>query len=181
MSNKSMLGLIKKFRNIQTMKKKRDKSDELRLDLDGTIFRFSFSDKGSGDDEYFWADACISVKNRYFNYQVGPEFLAFEELQEINKRFTELVNDCITEKCEMEFIEPDLQIVLIPKFEIENDPEDIHIKEWHEIIDISAEFIFFLSLDDGYTDQHYTLPLYRSDIKSIIEFLDKKIRKINKI
>lgn len=134
--------------------------NELRLDLDGTAFRFFFSDKGFDDCGYFWTDACISVENRYFNYQRGPLFLTFAELQEISKSLTELLNDGITEERRLGFIEPDLEISLNPDPKFDN---------------ISAEFIFYLSPGDCYTDQRYTLPLYRSEMEKLVKFLNEKI------
>lgn len=155
-------------------------SNELKLYSGGTTFRFFFSDKGYNDGDYFWTDACISVENRYFNYQTGSGFLEFSELKEINDSLINLLNDCITEKRKLEFLEPDLQISLNPKFDKRNDQQYTYIKEGFEIEDISAEFIFYLSLDDGYSEEHYTLPLYRSDIEQLVEFLSEKIEGFEK-
>ncbi|MBS3975894.1 MAG: hypothetical protein KGZ75_04080 [Syntrophomonadaceae bacterium] len=149
--------------------------NELRLDLGGTVFHFFFSDKGFDDCGYFWTDACISVENRYFNYQTGSQFLTFAELQEICESLTKLLNGGITEKRHLEFIEPNLQIILNPKYDLKNDPKYAYVREGFEIVDVSAEFSFYLLLSDGYTDERYTLPLYRSDIEEVVKFLNEKI------
>lgn len=170
-------------------------NNELRLDLGGTVFRFFFSDKGFDDGGCFWTDACISVKNCYFKYQTGSEFLTFAELQEICDSLAELLNDRITEKRHLGFIEPDLEILLNPKFDRRKDPEYPYVSEDFEIEDISAELSFYLSRGGrsftyfsfkrfvslylsrggGYSNERYVLTLYRSDIEKVVKFLNEKI------
>jgi hypothetical protein len=75
----------------------------------------------------------------------------------------------------LEFIEPDLKILLIPKEDLRENPKYAYIREGFEIEDISAEFSFYLSLGYGYTDQRYTLPLYRESIEELVVFLKEKI------
>ena len=150
-------------------------NNELRLVLDGTIFKFWFSRKGEDDGGYSWTDANIEIENRYFNYQTGAEFLTFSELDDINRNLVALLDGEIIEKTILEFIEPDMKIALHPKRDLRDDPKYVYVKEGFEIEDIAADFIFYFSLGEGYTDQCYTLPLYRSDIKLLTEFLVEKI------
>lgn len=149
--------------------------NELKIDLGGTIFHLSFSDKGYDDGGYSWTDACISVENRYFKYNTGSSFLTFAEIKDICESLSTLLEDRIPEKCNLEFIEPDLQLLLIPKEDLRDNPKYTYIREGFEIEDVSAEFSFYLSLGDGYTDERYTLPLYRGNIEKLVNFLKEKI------
>ncbi|WP_303678427.1 hypothetical protein [Dehalococcoides mccartyi] len=148
--------------------------NELRVDLGGTIFHFFFSDKGYDDGGYSWTDACISVENRYFKYNTGSSFLTFAEIKDICESLSALLEDRIPEKCNLEFIEPDLQLLLIPKEDLRDNPKYTYIREGFEIEDISAEFSFYMSLGDGYTDERYTLPLYRDERENHRFFLNNE-------
>lgn len=154
--------------------------NELHIDLGGTIFRLLLSSKGVDDGGYSWTDANIMIENRYFNYQTGAEFLTYSEIKEIYCQLTMLLDDKVQETTTLEFIEPDLQIALNPKHDLRNDPKYVYVKEGFEIEDVCAEFIFFLSLGAGYTDERYTLPLYRSDIEHLVEFIGRKIDEFDK-
>ena len=149
--------------------------NELKLDLSGTIFHFFFSDKGYDDGGYYWTDARISVENHYFKYNTGPSFLTFAEIKDIYESLSALLEDRVSERRNLEFIEPDLQLLLIPKEDLRDSLKYTYIREGFEIEDISAEFSFYLFLGGGYTDERYTLPLYRGDIEKLVNFMKEKI------
>lgn len=155
-------------------------NNELRLDLHGTTFCLQLSEKrDSGDDIVSWTDANITIKNRYFDYQTGEEFLTYVELQDIYAGLVELLNDQIEERQMLDFIEPDLRIILNPKYDLRDTQKYNYVREGHEIVDISADFIFFLSMGNWYTSQCYSLPLYRSDIEQLVAFLKEAMNAID--
>lgn len=148
--------------------------NKLELDLSGTTFGFFVSDKGEDVEGISWTDANISIESRYFKYQTGAEFVTYTELKSIHEHLMGLLSDEIAERRVLRFIEPDLEIVLHPRRNFQNDPRHVYVRRRFEITDISADFVFNLSSDTGYTTQYYTLPLYRSDIERLVDFLDDR-------
>jgi len=151
---------------------------ECRLDLDGTIFRFCITDKGFDDCGYFWTDANITVENRCFNYKTSGSCFEFSEVILIRDELSRLLNGDVVAVERVEFIEPDVQIVLNPAHDLRDDEKYEYIKEGYEIEDISAEFLFFPFLNGVMTDQHYVLPLYRGDIEELLRYLSVMIEKL---
>ena len=151
---------------------------ECRLDLGSTIFRFCITSKGTDDGGYFWTDASIAVENRCFNYITSSSCFEFSELIHIRDELTRLINGEIAAIERIEFIEPDVQIVLKPMHDLRDDGKYEYIKEGYEIENISAEFLFFPFLNGVMTDQHYVLPLYKGDIEELLRYLSAMIEKL---
>jgi hypothetical protein len=149
-----------------------------RIESDSTVFLFSVTDKGVNDCGYFWTDAVIFVENRYFNYETSSSFLEFSEIEHIDEKLRCLLNDEITAEETLEFIEPDIQIVLKPKIDKRESDKYSFVREGYEIEDVSAEFLLFPFLGGVLTEQHYVMPLYRSDLVLLTEYLSKAIKKL---
>ena len=152
---------------------------ECRLESDGTIFRFYITDKGYDDGGYFWTDACIVVENWCFNYKTSGSCFEFSEVIHIRDKLAHLEKDEIAAVEKLDFIEPDVKIVLKPKHDLRKDGKHEYIKESYEIEDISAEFMFFPFLGGALTEQYYMLPLYRDDIEKLVEYLTYIIGKLS--
>ncbi|MFT9078498.1 hypothetical protein [Ethanoligenens sp.] len=151
---------------------------ECKLESNGTIFRFCITEKGYNDGGYFWTNAAIYVSNWCLNYRTSSEFLEFSELIELRDKLTDLINDNLNEIEHLEFIEPDIQVLLKPRHDIRNDGKYEYIKGGYEIEDIVAEFLLYPVLDDAFTDQHYVMPLYRQNIAELLKYLDNMIAKL---
>ena len=152
---------------------------ECKLVSDGTVFRFCITDKGYDDGGYFWTDASIVVENWCFNYKTSGTCLEFSEVIHIRDKLSQLTKDDIATVETVEFIEPDIQMILKPKHDLNDDGKYTYIKEGHEFEDISAQFMFFPFLDGALTEQYYMLPLYRDDIEKLVEYLTYMIDKLN--
>jgi hypothetical protein len=150
---------------------------ECRIESDGTIFRFYVTDKGVADGGYYWTDAVISVENWCFNYKTSASCIEFSELKGMRDKLSALLNDEIAAVETVEFIEPDVKIILKPKRDLRNEDKYTYIKEGYEIEDISADYLLFPFLDGVMTEQHYVMPLYRENIKLLVEYLDEMITK----
>lgn len=154
-------------------------NNEFRFEECGTVFRFSVTNKGYDDVGYFWTDAIIGVENWCFNYQTSSSCLEFSEIKQINEKLRSLLNDELSEAETLEFIEPDFQIVLKPKYDIRESGKYSFVAEGQEIEDIKAEFLFFPFLNGVITGQRYVMPLYRAELVSFTEYLSAAIQKLN--
>jgi hypothetical protein len=148
---------------------------EFRLDSDGTVFQFCVTEKGFDDYGYFWTDASLEVSNQCLNYCASSHFMEFSELIALKDGLYDLLNNNISTSKTLEFIEPDIKVILNPQRDLRNDERYIFIKDGYEIEDISAEFHLFPFLNGVLTEQHYVMPLYRDEIESFVEYLTKAI------
>lgn len=148
------------------------------IETDGTEFIFCVTDKGYNDGGYFWTDAELKVKNWCVNYCTSSSFLEFEEIKEINRKLIKLLDNNLDEIETLEFIEPDLQIVLRPAHDIRESGKYSYVKPGYEIEDIRADFLLFPLIDGAFTDQYYCMPLYREEIKAFTNYLTDVISKL---
>lgn len=152
---------------------------ECRIESDGTIFRFYVTDKGYDDGGYYWTDANISIENWCFNYETSSSCFEFTELKHMRDKLTTLLKDEVISIETVNFIEPDVQIVLKPKYDLRDSGNYTYIREGCEIEDITAEFLFFPFFEGVITDQHYVMPLYRKEIEMLVSYLNKIINKLD--
>jgi hypothetical protein len=97
----------------------------------------------------------------------------------MNEKLRSLLNDELSKIETIEFIEPDIQILLKPKYDIRESGKYSYVAEGHEIEDVKAEFMFFLLLGGGIlTEQHYIMPLYRDELVGLTEYLSVSIKKL---
>ena len=115
-------------------------SEECIIESDGTIFRFSVTNKGYNDEGYYWTNTNISVENWCFNYWTSASCFEFSELKHMRDKLTSLLNDEVVSIETITFLEPDVEIVLKPKCDLLNSGNYTYIKTGYEIEDISAEF-----------------------------------------
>jgi len=150
---------------------------ECRIESDGTIFRFCVTEKGVFDCGYYWTDAVIVVENWCFNYKTSDSCFEFSELTYMREKLSALLNGEVNTIETIEFIEPDVQIILNPKRDLRNDGKYSYIKEGYEIEDISANFKLFPFFGGAMTEQHYVMPLYREDIELLVDYMNGVMRK----
>jgi len=151
---------------------------ECKIITDGTIFRFYVTEKGYDDGGYFWTNAVIEVDNWCFNYKTSDSFLEFSELRFMRDKISDLLMDKFVTVETLEFIEPELQIILNPKIDLRDTGKYSYIIEGYEIEDISAEFLLYPIFDGVFTDQHYVLPLYREDLEMLVKYLNEVLDKL---
>lgn len=132
---------------------------ELKFTSSETEFKFFVSRKGYDDGGYFWTNAEISLNNAYINHSTGSNFLAFSELQAIERAFNKILSGEEKEDILLEFIEPDLIIEFQSKYK-------------------TAIFKFRLRLDGYDEDHYYSFPLGEEDMKKISLFLGEEIKKL---
>ena len=154
-------------------------SEECIIESDGTIFRFSVTNKGYNDEGYYWTNTNISVENWCFNYRTSGSCFEFSELKHMRDKLTSLLNDEVVSIKTITFLEPDVEIVLKPKCDLLNSGKYIYIKTGYEIEDISAEFLFFPFIEGVITNQHYVMQLFREDINKLVLYLNAIISKLD--
>lgn len=148
------------------------------LNFDDTNFIFEVSgydteyDKEYSDD--YWCEVSVIIKNRNFRYKkIRSELLLYEEIDIIKSNLKALLNNEIKEVQELGFIEPDLFMMLYPKFDKRNDPNLLYVKEGCEIIDICLKIEINLTESRGfYTGQKYTLFFGREQIQKLYDYLN---------
>lgn len=152
---------------------------ECRINIEGTEFCFSISKKGFDDGGDFWTDAAIEVENRCFKYKTTGECFEFSELKCIRDKLSKLVEGRLYAVETLDFIEPDIQIILKPKYDSINDKKDAFTEEDCRNEYISAEFLFFPFLDGMLTEQYYVLPFDENEIKIFLKYLTEMIEKLD--
>jgi DNA-directed RNA polymerase subunit M/transcription elongation factor TFIIS len=152
---------------------------ECRIVSDSTVFRFRVTRKGKNDCGEYWTDAIIYVENECLKYKSSKSIFSVSDLEIIRDQLTALLGGEILVVKTLEFIEPDVKIVLNPQKSLCNDNNYESTEEGHTIEDISAEFMLFPFLAGVMTEQHYVMPLYREDIESLVEYLNVAIVKMD--
>ena len=137
---------------------------------------------GSREDKWScWCQVDLYIKNRFFFFdRTNDEMLTLGEVEYLRNAFDDLLNDRITKKSNVSFIEPDLEFALSPKFDVRESENHIWVREGMEIIDISADLIIHLSdMKDGYNGQTFSLPLDRVEIGNLKSYLDNASTKLH--
>ena len=147
------------------------------LDIDDTGFEFKIRNYNPNHNESNWDDLwcniTVIIKNKYFRYVKScDELLLSCEIDKIKKNLKALLDDKIKQEEEINFIEPDLSMILHPKRNCKENPKLVYIREGYEIIDIRMEFILNLTDNErAYTGQKYIIPFNREEIQQLYEYL----------
>lgn len=138
--------------------------NELRLDLEGTILhlkiedytRFEDREKDSYDD--YWCSVSIGASNDCINYSItDDEMLTSGEVDYLLNLFKALIKGEKLENNVIEFIEPNLNLEILPKDSEQELLVDLHINLWN---------------GGALTANYISLCLDESDIKKFIEYLE---------
>ena len=155
----------------------------LKLNLDGIelYFKINGYKKSTLDnwgDEWCGIELTIQSK-KWLNYSQSGELLLACEVEEILSLFEDLTEDKIFEPREVEFVEPDIKIILNPKKDLRKDSRYTYVRPGHEIVDIDAEFrVSFWN--GGLTANYLSLCMDRGDILAFIAYLRVVTKRVSK-
>lgn len=92
------------------------------------------------------------------------------EIDDLVEGLTQLLDNKITNICEISFLKPDFEFILYPVSDVRDNPDVIYVKPGHEMIDISLEWrVFFYH--QGVTANFLTVTLDRDEIKQFLDYL----------
>ena len=128
--------------------------NELNIKIDNyTDFYLKIERKYSDrQDEYDkWCNVTISISNNYINYNNSGELLLECEINTIIKYLKLFLEDGITEKEEVSFIEPDIEFIL-----------------YNELVDLKINLFENGALSADY----FVICLNREEINQVLNYLD---------
>lgn len=147
----------------------------LKMDICGIELQF----KVTGYERYVyekWDDQWCRVdysfrSGKWLNYsKIMDEVLLSCEIERIADLLQKLLNGELTEKTEVDFIEPDFQMTLCPQRDLRDDPKYLSVQPGHEIVDIYMDWrVYFW--DDGLTDNFLSVTLGREEIQILLTYL----------
>jgi hypothetical protein len=127
------------------------------------LFSIGGLGNGIGDDEinFCWCLVNLRIKNRFFAFDMtNDELLSFGDVVYLRNSLENLLLDQFREKQTIGFIEPDLEIILYPKYDLRKAKDVLYVREGMEIQDVYAELIVNLAdKASGYNGQFYSFPL----------------------
>lgn len=142
--------------------------NELRLDLEGTVFHLKIEEYTKEKDrnlnayDDYWCKVSMAATNDCINYSTANnEILMSSEVDYLIRLFNSLLAGETIDNKEIEFVEPDLGFEVFPKDEISEILVDLHINLWSE---------------GALTANYISLCLDESDIKSFVEYLEWIVR-----
>ena len=149
---------------------------DFEIDIDGIKIELQIRDYKSpknDDDKYdSWCELDYSFTSGEwlnFNKKNDSMLLSFE-IDDLVEGLTQLLDNKITNICEISFLEPDFEFILYPVSDLRDNPDVIYVKPGHEMIDISLEWrVFFYH--QGVTANFLTVTLDRDEIKQFLDYL----------
>lgn len=154
----------------------------LKMDICGIELQFKVcgyepSVHEKWDDQWCRCDYSFSSGSWLNYHKVMDEVLLSCEIERIAELLQKLLNDELSEKTELEFIEPDFQMTLCPKRDLRDDPRYLSVQPGHEIVDIYMDWrVYFW--DEGLTDNFLSVTLGREDIEMLLTYLQYVMRNI---
>jgi len=136
----------------------------MQMDVVGTSLSFEVSEVTSWDPDNSWTNAKMSVKNEFFDFEIEPSFVTFQELKELQRDLTGLINHDLPQYVKIYMIEPYWEIYLDPN------PD----------ADECCEFWFYPDIGGGFTDQYYCLPLTIAEANHFLNYLNEQLPKLPK-
>ena len=159
-----------------------------RLDLSSgeAVVFFGINGLGNGlgsceGESLCWCQVDLHIGNRFFHFErTDDEMLTLGEVDSLRNALDDLLNDRITKKITVNFIEPDLEVVLSPKFDVREAENHIWVREGMEIIDIGVDIVIHLSdIEYGYNGQTFSLLLDRTEIVKLKLYLNEASTKLH--
>lgn len=147
----------------------------LEMNIDGIqvkleIRGYVLSDRKDWDREWCQLDYSFS-SGEWLNYsKKNDPMLLSCEIDTLVQALTDLLDNKITEKQEVSFLDPDFEFELSPSFDLRNNPKFIYVEPGCEIIDISLDWrVFFYH--EAATANFLSVTLDRNDIRQFLDYL----------
>lgn len=147
----------------------------LELEVDGIKVKFEIrgyllTDRSNWYSEWCKVDYSFSFKDSLNFHKDNYESVLSSEIDYLVEQLANLLDNKITETVEIKFLEPDLEFVLSPSFDIRTNPNVIYVEPGCEISDISLEWRIYFN-DQWATANFLTITLDRDEINSLLEYL----------
>ena len=135
----------------------------IKLNLDGIDFHFRISQYEKSTQERWdvqWCSVDLTLQcTNCLDYKISSEILLSCEVEDIRDNINRLLHNEIQDISELDFIEPDLTFVLIPKKDT-----------GHEILNVAANMHIHL-WDDGLTENYISVCFDRDNLKRLLTYL----------
>lgn len=144
--------------------------EKLEMTLGHTEFKWQIL--GLAYETSEWVKLNISLKNRWFDYQmVDAEFIDIGGIERLREMLWLLYDGKITEVTESGFFEPDIRFIYYPEHVV---PNAVKRDGGKVIEDIWVQMVI-KHFDHGmtYSDEEYRFPFFRDDIVCLVAYLDK--------
>ena len=155
----------------------------LCLELDGIEFHFRITEYRKSIPEKWdeqWCHIDLTLRgDNWLYYTLSSDILLACEVEEIRNRISDLLEDKIQVEKELEFIEPDLTFILIPRKDLCRDPRS-YVACGHEIIDVDADLRVHLWSDGVLTANYLSLCFDRNDLECLMVYLQYITNKISR-
>ena len=155
----------------------------LKLDLNGIVVQLKVngyvpSNRKIWDDQWCYVDYSFT-SGSWLNYVKKSDSVWLScEIEELNKMLHKLLNDELSERKIVDFIEPDFEFTLQPKRNLRQDSRYSYVAEGHEWVDIYTDWTVKF-WNEGLTDNYLSVTLGREDIELLALYLDLVIGKIS--
>ena len=152
--------------------------DRLQLDIGGTSFLFELVEIGSCNtkdytDLDYWLVIKVEIRNRFVHYRCQGEYLEYRDIISIRDNLSRLLSGQLSEMKELSFTEPDFELAMYPKDELNKRP-GYWRRNCRDMCDMCVDFVINF-YDDGYNGESYVLPLDEDEIALFHDYLDKAV------
>ena len=134
----------------------------IKLDIDGMAFHLQISNYRLSKKEIWdeqWCNISCAItdeKNKIINYHVyDSELLLCSEIEGMKISIDSLLENKCTSRKEIEFIEPDFELVLFPKLEVGYMAMEWKVNLWSE----------------GLTANYFSIEFSEEDLKYLLAYL----------
>ena len=147
----------------------------LELEVDGIKVKFEIrgyllTNRSNWEREWCQIDYSFSFGESLNYHKENYESLLSCEIDYLVEQLANLLNNKLTEEIEISFLEPDLEFVLFPSFDIRNNPNVIYVQPGFEMSDITLEWRIYFNAQ-GATSNFLTITLDRNEINCLLEYL----------
>ena len=137
------------------------------------------SNKADWDSQWCNCEFSLGFENQLIFYESIGSLLLSCEIENLESKLTQLLNDELDEAYKLECLEPDFQFILQPKRDLRNDPNIVYVQKGHEIADIAMEWRVFLWIGGFATDNYFALALGRKEINPAARFPSRRSDRVN--
>lgn len=153
----------------------------IKFNLDGMIFELeikNYMPVQAMNDSWVDVSYCFNFKNAIQCFSNNNEILLNWEVDEIRNYTEKLLNDQLDKTVNLECIEPDLNFIFKPKYDLRNDPNHLCINPGYEIEDIKIEIRVNLWCGVP-TANYFSTTMYRDNIELFYLYLSLVTKKIS--